>query len=160
MSRFNWADINKYNMLLGAASNKRGRVKYCQFQYREMGNLVYIIPPNSGQYFRLWYVPLSAYMLLDTDMLPFSYSGWYEYVVVDAAAKALEKKEFYEQAAAKLARKAALAQRIEETAANRDVGQPNTATNSRARLGDPNFGGGTSGIGWGFGGGSGGGWGY
>jgi hypothetical protein len=159
MSRFNWADINKYNMLLGAASNNVAG-QYCQFQYREMGNLVYIIPVNSGQYFRLWYVPLSAWLLLDTDMLPFSYSGWYEYIVVDAAAKALEKKEFYEQAAAKLARKSQLGQRIEETAANRDVGQPNTATNSRARLGDPNFGGGTNGIGWGFGSGSGGGWGY
>lgn len=159
MSRFNWADINKYNMLLGAASNNVAG-QYCQFQYREMGNLLYIIPVNSGQYFRLWYVPIDKQLLLDTDMLPYSYSGWHEYIVVDAAAKALEKKEFYEQAASKLSRKAALLQRIEETAANRDTGQPNTVTNSRSRLGDPNFGGGTNGVGWGFGSGSGGGWGY
>lgn len=156
MSRFNWADRNKYNFLLGAASNNVSG-QYCQFQYREMGDLVYILPINSGQYFRLWYVPLNPQLLLDTDMLPFSYSGWHEYIVVDVAAKALEKQEFYEQAAALMARKGALLERIEVTAANRDVGQPNTATNSRAMLGDPNFGGGN---GFGFGNWSAGGWGY
>lgn len=156
MSRFNWADRNKYNFLLGAASNNVSG-QYCQFQYREMGTNVYILPINSGQYFRLWYVPLNNQLLLDTDMLPFSYSGWHEYIVVDVAAKMLEKQEFYEQAAALMQRKASLELRIETTAANRDVGQPNTATNSRAQLGDPNFGGG-SGYGWG--GMSGGGYGY
>lgn len=156
MSRFNWADRNKYNFLLGAASNNVSG-QYCQFQYREMGTSVYILPINSGQYFRLWYVPLSNQLLLDTDMLPFSYSGWHEYIVVDVAAKALAKQEFYEQAAELMQRKAALLERIEVTAANRDVGQPNTATNSRAMLGDPNFGGGN---GYGFGNLGGGGWGY
>jgi hypothetical protein len=151
MSRFNWADRNKYNFLLGAASNNVAG-QYCQFQYREMGTNVYILPVNSGQYFRLWYVPLSADLLKDTDMLPFSYSGWHEYIVVDAASKALEKQEFFEQAAALLNRKSMLLERIETTAANRDVGQPNTATNTRAMLGDPNFSGG-NGFGWGSGGG-------
>jgi hypothetical protein len=156
MSRFNWADRNKYNFLLGAASNNVSG-QYCQFQYREMGTNVYILPINSGQYFRLWYVPLDPDLLQDTDMLSFSYSGWYEYVVVDVAAKALAKQEFYEQAQELMARKADLMVRIETTAANRDVGQPNTATNSRAMLGDPNFGGGN---GFGFGNWSAGGWGY
>ncbi len=157
MSRFNWADLNKYNMLLGAASNNVSG-QYCQFQYREMGTNIYIIPVNSGQYFRLWYVPLNPQLLLDTDMLPFSYSGWHEYVVVDVASKALAKQEFFDQSQELMMRKNYLIERIETTAANRDVGQPNTATNSRAMLGDPNFGG--MGGGWGFGGGSGGGWGY
>lgn len=151
ISRFNFADRDKYNLLLGAASNNVAG-QYCQFQYREMGTNVYIIPVNSGQYLRLWYVPISADLLQDTDMLPFSYSGWYEYVIVDVAAKALAKEEFFDQANELLMRKAALLERIEVTAANRDVGQPNTATNSRARLGDPNFGGGMFG-GWGGGGG-------
>lgn len=155
LSRFNFADRDKYNLMLGAASNNVAG-QYCQFQYREMGTDVYIIPVNAGQYMRLWYVPISADLLQDTDMLPFSYSGWYEYVVVDCAAKALAKEEFYDQAAELLQRKAALMERIEVTAANRDVGQPNTSTNSRSRLGDPNFGGGTFGGNWG----SGGGWGY
>lgn len=156
MSRFNWADRNKYNLMFGAASNVVSG-QYARFQYREMGTQLYILPANSGQAFRLWYVPLVPQLLLDTDMLPFSYSGWHEYIVVDVAAKALAKQEFYEQAAELMARKAALLERIEVTAANRDVGQPNTATNSRAMQGDPNFGGGY-GYGWGGMGGSG--WGY
>ncbi len=155
MSRFNWADRNKYNLLFGASSNVVSG-QYARFQYREMGTKLYVLPVNSGQSFRLWYVPLNPQLLLDTDMLPFSYSGWHEYIVVDVAAKALAKQEFYDQAAELMARKAGLLERIDVTAANRDVGQPNTATNSRAMLGDPNFGGG----GYGFGGWGGGGLGY
>jgi hypothetical protein len=157
MSRFNIADRNKYNLFLGAASNNVSG-QYCQFQYREMGTNLEILPINSGQYLRLWYVPLSPQLLLDTDMLPFSYSGWHEYVVVDAASKALAKQQLFDQAQELTMRKQALEIRIETEAANRDVGQPNTATNSRSMLGDPNFGGGM--FGNGFGNGWGGGLGY
>lgn len=156
MNRFNEADRNKYSLVLGASSNFVAG-QFCNAQYREMGTGIDFLPINSGQYYRLWYVPLNDQLLLDTDMLPFSYSGWHEYIVVDVAAKMLEKQEFFDQANALMMRKAALLERIEVTAANRDVGQPNTATNSRAMLGDPNFGGG-SGFGWG--GMSGGGYGY
>lgn len=157
MSRFNIADRNKYNLFLGAASNNVSG-QYCQFQYREMGTNLEILPVNSGQYLRLWYVPINPQLLQDTDMMPFSYSAWHEYVVVDAAAKALEKQQLFDQSQALMNRKNDLMIRIETTAANRDVGQPNTATNSRSMLGDPNFGGGM--FGNGFGGGWGGGMGY
>lgn len=155
MSRFNWADHNKYNILLGAASNNVSG-QYCSFQFREMGDQLYIIPSNSGQYFRLWYVPLNQQLLLDTDMMPFGYSAWWEYPVLDAAAKALEKQQLFDQAQSLLNRKDKMELRIETTAANRNVGQPNTATNSRATMGDPNFtsmGRGGGGFGWGSGGG-------
>lgn len=158
MSRFNWAGHNKYNILLGAASNNVSG-QYCSFQYREMGDQIFIIPSNSGQYFRLWYVPLNPQLLQDTDMMPFGYSAWWEYAVLDAAAKALEKQQLFDQSQSLMNRKAAMEMRIETTAANRNVGQPNTATNSRGTMGDPNF----SGPGWGggaFGGGMGNGWGY
>lgn len=154
MSRCNAADLDKYNLLLGATSNFVAG-QYCQFQYREMGTNVAIIPVNSSQAFRLWYVPLAPQLLQDTDMLPYSYSGWHEYVVVDAAAKTLAKKQFMDQAQELLNRKAQLEIRIETEAANRNVGAPNTATNSRAMIGDPNFGGGMFGNRW-----NGGGWGY
>jgi len=159
MSRFNWADHNKYNILLGAASNNVSG-QYCSFQFREMGDQVYIIPTNSGQYFRLWYVPINAQLLLDTDMMPFGYSAWWEYVVVDAAAKALSKQQLFDQAQDLMNKKSDLMLRIETTAANRNVGQPNTATNTRNTMGDPNFSGPGGNYGGGFGGGLGGGWGY
>jgi hypothetical protein len=78
--------------------------------------------------------------------------------VVDAASKALAKQQLFDQAQELTMRKQALEIRIETEAANRDVGQPNTATNSRSMLGDPNFGGGM--FGNGFGNGWGGGLGY
>lgn len=158
MSRFNWADHNKYNILLGAASNNVSG-QYCSFQFREMGSQVYIIPSNSGQYFRLWYVPLPKQLLLDTDMMAFGYSAWWEYPVLDAASKALEKRQLFDQSQALMNRKAAMEIRIETTAANRNVGSPNVATNSRGTMGDPNFSG-PGGSGNGFGSGMGNGFGY
>lgn len=156
MSRCNSADFDKYNLLLGAASNVVSG-QYCQYQYREMGTNVGIIPVTTGQAMRLWYVPIDKQLLQDTDMMPYSYSGWHEYIVLDAAAKSLAKKQFMDQAQELLNRKDAMMIRIETEAANRNVGQPNTATNSRSMLGDPNFGGGMYGNGgWG----SGNGWGY
>jgi hypothetical protein len=157
MSRCNASDLDKYNLFLGAASNYVSG-QFCQFQYREMGTNVAIIPVNSGQYVRIWYVPLAADMLIDTDMLPYSYSGWHEYVVVDVAAKAAAKQENFPQAQDLMNKKRDLLERIETEAANRNVGAPNTATNSRSMYGDPNFGGGM--FGTGMGGWNGGGYGY
>jgi hypothetical protein len=94
-------------------------------------------------------------------MLSFGYSAWWEYPVIDTAAKALAKQQKFDQAQELMNRKDALLMRIQVTAANRNTGQPNTATNSRATLGDPNFSGpGGAGNGWGYGGGFGGGYGY
>lgn len=158
MSRFNWADHNKYNILLGAASNNVSG-QYCAFQFREMGSNLYIIPTNTGQYFRLWYVPLAPQLLQDSDMMPYGYAAWWEYAVCDAAAKALAKQQLFDQAQDLMNKKNDLMIRIETTAANRNVGQPNTATNTRATMGDPNFSGPGMGGGAGWGG-MGNGWGY
>jgi hypothetical protein len=154
MSRFNEADRNKYNLILGAASNNVSG-QYCQFQYREMGLNLEILPLNNGQYFRLRYVPVPGELLQDTDMMSYSYSGWHEWIVVDAAGKASEKRQFYDMAATLKNRRDELTGDIQDAAKNRDVGQPNTATNSRGMLGDPNFGGGQYGGGSGWGGGGG-----
>ncbi len=90
-------------------------------------------------------------LLQDTDMLSFSISGWSEYVIIDAAIKALIKEESFEQAAALYAKKSGLLERIETTAANRDVGQPNTISDTRSNTGFCD-GGGFGGTGSGMGG--------
>jgi hypothetical protein len=153
LPKFNWIDRNRYNtlQLAGTVQSIYG-LSYCDF-----GNMLYFIPlPTSAQTIQLWYIPMLKQMLLDTDMMAFSISGWSELVIVDAAIKALIKEESYDQATALIAERTALIDRIEETAANRDVGQPNTVSNTRARAGDQNFGGPFNGFN-GFGGG--GGWG-
>jgi hypothetical protein len=152
LPRFNWIDRNRYStlQLSGTVQSIYG-LAYCEF-----GNNLWFIPqPQASLYVQLWYVPVVTEMLKDTDMMPFSISGWSELVIVDAAIKALVKEESYEQAGAMINERTELIARIQETAANRDVGQPNTVSNTRARVGDVNFGSfggfGTSGFGGGFG---------
>jgi hypothetical protein len=152
LPRFNWIDRNRYAtlQLAGTVQSIYG-LAYCPF-----GNNLYFIPtPQTAQQIQLWYIPMLTQLLQDTDMMPFSISGWSELVILDAAIKALIKEESYEQAQALDAERTALLDRIETTAANRDVGQPNTVSNTRARCGDQNFGSfggfGSSGFGGGFG---------
>ena len=86
LPKFNWIDRNRYAalQLSGTVQSIYG-LAYCDF-----GSNVYFIPnPSSAQFIQLWYVPILTQMLLDTDMMPFSISGWSELVIVDVAIKAL-----------------------------------------------------------------------
>lgn len=152
---FNWIDRNKYSTLqiAGTIQSIYG-LAYCM-----NGNNLFFIPnPTVAQTIQLWYVPILTQMLQDTDMMPFSISGWSELVILDAGIKALVKEESYDQATALMNERSEILERIETTAANKNVDQPNTISNTRNRCGDPNFGGTFGGFsGWGSGGG--GGWG-
>lgn len=137
LPRFNWIDRNKfiYPQLQANA------VGLFNLSYRQMGNQLQLIPrPAAGQFLQIWYVPVMTQLLKDTDMLPFSFSGWSEYVIVDAAIKALVKEESYDQANALQGLKNAVVEMIGTSAANRDVGQPNTISDTRSI---------TNGGGWG-----------
>ena len=136
LSRFNWSDRDKYTTFPGQAGALNN---IYQMAYREMGNNLHILPANTNQMLRLWYVPILIQMLQDTDMLPFSISGWSEYIVIDAAMKAMIKEESFEKWQALDASKKFILERIETTAPNRDVGQPNTVSNVRTTMGDPAF---------------------
>ena len=116
-----------------------------------MGNNLYVIPASTNQTLRISYVPIMTQLLLDTDMLDFSLSGWSEFIIVDSAMKAMVKEESLEKWNALNQHKNQLIERIETTAANRDIGQPNSVSNVRATMGDPGF----SNFGSGYGGGSG-----
>lgn len=152
LSRSNWSDRDRFTTWPGQAGALNN---IYQMSYRPMGSNIFLFPSNTNMVVRIWYVPMLIQMLQDTDMLTFSISGWSEFVIVDAAMKAMIKEESLEKWNALAAMKSALIERIEVTAANRDVGQSNTVSNFRQTMGDPGF------SGWGgMGGGSGfGGWG-
>lgn len=100
-------------------------------QYRVVDDKIMFIPtPAAGQTIRLWYVPRMPYLLADTDVLD-GVSGWTEYVIVDAAIKALQKEE--SDVSVLMAEKQMLIKRIEESAMNRDAGAPDTISNTRTR---------------------------
>lgn len=153
LARFNWSDRDKYTTFPGQAGALNN---IYQMAYRQMGNLLHVIPANNNQLLRVWYVPIMTQLLQDTDMLNFSLSGWSEFIIVDAAMKAMVKEKSLDKWNALNANKSLLIERIETTAANRDVDQPNAVSNTRATMGDPGFGcqgGFTNGFGSGWGGG-------
>lgn len=92
------------------------------YRYRLTGRRIWFRPiPRAGQAFTIYYVPRPTPLVNDTDTLD-GVSGWEEYVVVDAARKALQKEE---SDATHLEReKAALVARIESAAENRDASAP------------------------------------
>ena len=129
-----WITLSKYEFI------ERNRFVYpnitstyygvFNLRYRLMGNKLFFIPvPQAGQYVQVWYIPRMTELLADTDQID-GVSGWTEYIIVDAAIKALQKEESDVQAL--LLQKAALYKRIEESAMNRDAGQPSHISNTRS----------------------------
>ncbi len=141
ISKYNFIDRNTY-VFPNTASTIYG---VFNMRYRVMGSKITFIPtPSGGQSVRLWYIPRMTQLLQDTDITDQGISGWIEYVIVRAAKYALDKEE---SDTTKLdAELLFLKARIEETAANRDAGMPDTISNTRQN---------TWGNGNGWGGGSG-----
>lgn len=98
-------------------------------RYRVVGNTLMFIPtPSGNQIVRVWYIPRLTQLLKDTDIMD-GISGWTEYVIIDAAIKAMQKEE--SDTSVLMMQKQALMKRIEESASNRDAGQPDTISNIR-----------------------------
>jgi hypothetical protein len=127
VNKFNFIDRNNF-VYPNTASTIYG---VFNLQYRVIGNYLQFIPtPSAGQAIRVWYVPRLPELLQDTDITSVGISGWNEYIIVRAAKYALDKEE---SDSSKLTEELLfLKQRIEETAANRDDGQPDTISATRS----------------------------
>ena len=98
-------------------------------RYRLNGNNLMIVPQTQGgQTLRIWYAPRPSQLINMTDLID-GISGWEEYVVADVAIKMLAKEESdvsvfvgYVQAEDK---------RLDEMAKNRNIGEPQTVTDSK-----------------------------
>lgn len=142
-----YVTVNKYNFIdrnnfvyPNTASTIYG---VFNLQYRLMGTNIQFIPtPSGGQNIRIWYIPRLPQLLEDTDLTTIGFSGWLQYVIVRAAKYALDKEE---SDTSKLDSELLfLKQRIEETAINRDAGQPDKISNIR----QGGYWGGPGGFGW------------
>lgn len=145
MNKFNPLDRNKYFY-----PNSQSTI-YGVFnaQYRLLDRYIEFIPvPSGNQNIRLRYIPRMTMLLADTDLSSTGISGWLEYVIVDAAIKALNKEE--SDTSSLRADKLALKLRIEGGAKNRDAGRPDTIQDTRSGgTGGWNTGGsGAFGAGW------------
>lgn len=129
-----YVTVNKYNLI------DRNRFVYpntastiygvFNLQYRLMGNQIRFIPtPSGGQILRLLYIPRLPTLLQDTDSTTIGFSGWLQYVIVRAAKYALDKEE---SDTSSLDQELIFMKgRIEETAVNRDAGQPDKISDFR-----------------------------
>lgn len=126
VNKFNFIDRNRF-VYPNTASTIYG---VFNLQYRVMGSNIEFIPtPSGGQALRLWYIPRLRELLQETDTTDTGISGWTEYVIVKAAYYALTKEE--SDTTNLVMQLAALTKRIEETAANRDAGQPDRISDTR-----------------------------
>lgn len=148
-----WVTINKYNFIdrnnyLYPNSSSTIYGIY-NMRYRVMGSNIDFIPnPASGQQVRLWYIPRLTELLSDTDTTDIGISGWLRYVIVRAAKYALDKEE--SDTTKQDQELLFLKSRIEETAANRDAGQPDRISDTRQGNWTSGWGpwGGNNGAGW------------
>ena len=79
---------------------------------------------------RIWYAPRPSSLLLDTDIID-GISGWEDFCILDAAIKALKKEE--SDTSALEMELAGILSRIEEASENRDIGEPETVSDSKMR---------------------------
>lgn len=130
MRKFNFIDRNRY-----LYPNSGGTV-YGVFnlRYRQLGDNIQFSPtPSANQKIRLWYAQKMPQLLADTDITITGISGWLEYVVIDVAIKAKDKQEL-DNASLQVS-KAGMIKRIEDSAPNRDAGQPDTISDVRGGTG-------------------------
>jgi hypothetical protein len=104
------------------------------FLERNSFGLVNTPIPAAGQTLRVWYVPVVTALSADGDVTVDILNGWEEYIIVDAAMKALAKEE--SDVSVLMARKQSLAERLKGEAANRDAGAP-TRINDAYRVTSP-----------------------
>lgn len=134
LKKFNFISRNRY-IYPNLTSTFLGVVN---LRYRILGNQLEFIPtPAGGQIIRVWYAPRMTSLLRDTDIVD-GVSGWTQYIVMDAAIKALMKQE--SPVEAQMAVKMQLLERIEWAAENRDAGEPDTISDTRRFTGLYGFG--------------------
>lgn len=118
---FNFQERNRY-----AVPNFQSFYGITNLRYRLQGNKLKLTPiPQANQPMRIWYVPRMTTLANNNDTVD-GISGWTEYIIIDAAIKCLQKEE--SDCTVLLAQKAAIIQRIENAAENRDAGFPKTVS--------------------------------
>jgi len=145
MNKYNLIDRNRF-VYPNTASTIYG---VFNLQYRIMGKNIRFIPtPSAGQPIRLLYVPRLPTLLQDTDLSTIGFSGWLQYVIVRAAKYALDKEE--SDTSSLDEELLFLKTRIEESAPNKDAGQPDTVSDTRQGNWSDGWGGGRNGSigGW------------
>lgn len=111
--------------LLANLPNSIGAPWFSALRYRLAGNTLWMEPLPPACTVRIWYAPKMTLLTDDSDVL-IGYNGWEEFTIVDAAIKVMQKQDL--DVRVLMAQKAALVQRLNSEAENRDAGSPATVT--------------------------------
>lgn len=123
---FSFADRNRF-----AVPNFQSFYGVTNLRYRLLGTKLWLTPiPASGQTLKLWYVPRCADLTDDDDTFD-GFSGWTEYVVIDAAVKAMIKQEL--DISMLELQKQQMIKRINDSAQNRDAANPSCVTDTQGQ---------------------------
>ena len=145
LKEFNFIQKNLYNY-----PNQYTMYGITNLRYRLNGNNLMIVPQTQGgQTIRIWYAPRPSQLINQTDIVD-GIAGWEEYVVADVCIKMLAKEE--SDVSIYSAYLDMENKRLDEMAKNRNLGEPQTVSDSKYR----NFSWGDDPTGWGSGGGWGG----
>lgn len=129
IQQFNFNERNRFEdfgvwTLLGIAS----------VRYRLVGSNIRFSPvPDQATPVTLWYIPVATKLVNDSDTYD-DINAYAEYVIIDAAIKMLQKEE--SDVSVLAAQKAAMIQRIEAAAADRDAANPQSVSDIYAENND------------------------
>jgi len=113
--RLRFSGSGSWTLLQGAA-----------VRYRLLGNQIKFTPtPDQATPITLWYIPVIPKLVNDSDEFN-DLNQYAEYVVIDAAIKMLNKEE--SDVSVLAAQKAAIIQRLNSAAQNRDTGASDSVT--------------------------------
>lgn len=128
VSENNWIDVRKFNFKQRNRTNNLNRIVGNNpfRQYRILGDKIHILPKeNAPGNYRIWYNPPITTLVNDTDEID-GVNGWEEFIIVDAAIKALAKEE---SSTTELQKELGdLMTRIKASAETRDISEPNVIT--------------------------------
>jgi hypothetical protein len=104
---------------------------YNVYKYRLLGDNIHFTPnPSTGTTVKLWYIPLATNLSLTTDELK-GFNGWEEFIIIDAAIKAMRKEE---TDSSDLERdRAVLVNRLNAKKRNRDAANPMKVKDTSSR---------------------------
>lgn len=124
LREFNFRQKNLYNY-----PNQYTMYGITNIRYRLNGSNLMIVPQTQGgQTIRIWYAPRPSQLIKSTDIVD-GISGWEEYIVADVCIKMLAKEE--SDVSVFAAQKAEMDKRLEEMSKNRNLGEPQTVTDSK-----------------------------
>lgn len=126
LKQFNFIQKNLFNY-----PNQYTMYGITNLRYRLNGNNLMIVPQTQGgQTIRIWYAPRPNQLILQTDTVD-GISGWEEYIVADVCIKMMAKEE--SDVSVFAGQKGEMNKRLDEMAKNRNLGEPQTVSDSKYR---------------------------